>query len=261
MAKDPAFLFYPNDWMGGTMILTRHNKGCYIDLLVAQFNSGPLSLETIKTVLGTDQASWTVLSKKFKQDSQGNFFNERLEAEKEKRQKFVLHQRENGLKGGRPKNPKETHGLANHKPKQKPLENENENRDLNVFIEKGVLGEKLLIPEMEKIWLSVNPDYPKDRQKDFAALGDLSRYFSQAIQTPYQPEDNGFLMAICNEWRVLAEFVVSDNFYKSYSLVQISKHFQNIYQSKKNGNSKNDSTNNGKYGNKQTRFGTVSNLK
>src|SRR5688572_21835965 len=94
MAKDPAFLFYPNDWLGGTMTMTRHLKGCYIDLLVAQFNSGPLSLETIKTVLGSDQASWTVLSSKFKQTAEGLFFNERLVAEKFKREEYSNKQSE-----------------------------------------------------------------------------------------------------------------------------------------------------------------------
>ena len=29
MAKDPTFLFYTGDWLGGTMVLTRHQKGCY----------------------------------------------------------------------------------------------------------------------------------------------------------------------------------------------------------------------------------------
>jgi hypothetical protein len=94
MAKDPAFLFYPNDWMGGTMTMTRHHKGCYIDLLVAQFNSGPLSLEEIKNLLGQDQAAWTVLSRKFSVDSTGKYFNERLETEKAKRVEYSNKQKE-----------------------------------------------------------------------------------------------------------------------------------------------------------------------
>ena len=102
MPKDPAFLFYPGDWLTGTMILNRHQKGCYIDLLVAQFNNGPLSLEMVKTVLGQDQATWTILSSKFKQDSQGNFFNERLATEIEKRKEFIGSRKQNGKKGGRP---------------------------------------------------------------------------------------------------------------------------------------------------------------
>ncbi len=101
MAKDPAFLFYPNDWMGGTQILSRHQKGCYLDLLVAQFNNGPLSLDTIKAILGQDQAAWTVLSRKFKQTGEGLWYNERLETEKNRRKNFIEKQKENGKKGGR----------------------------------------------------------------------------------------------------------------------------------------------------------------
>lgn len=89
MAKDPAFLFYPGDWLGGTMLMTRHQKGCYIDLLMAQFNNGPLSLDHIKAVLGQDQAIWTVLQEKFKVDNCGKFFNEKMATEIEKRKAYV----------------------------------------------------------------------------------------------------------------------------------------------------------------------------
>jgi hypothetical protein len=95
MPKDPAFLFYPNDWLGGTVGMTRHLKGCYIDLLIAQFNNGPLSLDTIKTVLGQDQASWTVLSKKFKQTAEGLWSNERLATEVNKRAAYSESRRNN----------------------------------------------------------------------------------------------------------------------------------------------------------------------
>ena len=95
MAKDPAFLFYPGDWQGGTSTMSRFIKGCYMDLLIAQFNSGPLSLEEIKTVLGSDFGpSWPTLQKKFKQAS-GLFFNERLEVEKTKRAEYSKSRREN----------------------------------------------------------------------------------------------------------------------------------------------------------------------
>lgn len=78
--------------------MSRHLKGCYIDLLIAQFNNGPLSFDTIKTVLGQDQANWTVLSNKFKQTAEGLWYNERLAAEVEKRQKFSESRRNNASK-------------------------------------------------------------------------------------------------------------------------------------------------------------------
>jgi hypothetical protein len=127
MAKDPAFLFYPNDWLGGTMGLTRHQKGCYIDLLVAQFNRGPLSLETIKTVLGQDQATWTILSSKFKQDAEGCFYNERLATEVVKRRQFSQSRRDNAKK--RYDKPASADASAEHKHEHM----ENANRDISIL--------------------------------------------------------------------------------------------------------------------------------
>ena len=95
MAKDPATLWYFNDWHGGTVTFSRHLKGCYMDLLYAQFNSGRLSLDEIKTVLGSDfGSSWPTLQKKFKTEN-NLFFNERLENELNKRKSFTKSRREN----------------------------------------------------------------------------------------------------------------------------------------------------------------------
>jgi hypothetical protein len=95
MAKDPAFLFYPNDWAGGTIAMTRHQKGCYLDLIIAQFNLGPLSLEEIKTVLGSDFGQvWPTLQKKFKCEN-GLYLNERLSFEKERRSNYAESRRKN----------------------------------------------------------------------------------------------------------------------------------------------------------------------
>lgn len=87
--KNPAILFYFDNWTGGTITLSRHLKGCYMDLLSAQFNSGHLSVEEIKTVLGSDFSAWNTLQKKFDQDSNGLFFSRRMDAEIEKRKAFV----------------------------------------------------------------------------------------------------------------------------------------------------------------------------
>lgn len=96
MAKDPACLFYWNDWQGGTVTMTRHQKGCYMDLLHAQFNTGHLSLEQIRAVLGVDfDSNWGAIESKFVRDEAGKFFNEKLDNEKERRQKFTKSRAEN----------------------------------------------------------------------------------------------------------------------------------------------------------------------
>lgn len=94
-AKDPAVLWYWNDWIGGTVTLSRFLKGCYMDLLGAQFNSGPLSLDEVKTVLGSDFGqAWPTLQKKFKVDERGNYYNEKLVTESLKRSEFSKKQKE-----------------------------------------------------------------------------------------------------------------------------------------------------------------------
>jgi hypothetical protein len=124
MAKDPAVLWYWSDWNSGTALLSRHLKGCYMDLMHAQFNHGHLSLEEIKTVLGSDFGnSWPALQKKFSADPAGNFFNERLEQEQDKRKNWVQSRRNNLNKPH-----KEVHmeqHMAGH------MENVNENRNKN----------------------------------------------------------------------------------------------------------------------------------
>lgn len=142
MAKDPATLWYWNDWQGGTVTLTRHLKGCYIDLLHAQFNNGRMSLSQIKTVLGVDfGASWPILQAKFKKDENDLYYNVRAEEEKLKRQSFVNSRKSNGLTGGRPKKP---NGYPNGKPKNNLTENENENRnDTAIVVKNGEYGESV----------------------------------------------------------------------------------------------------------------------
>lgn len=134
MAKDPAFLFYPGDWQGGTATFSRFLKGCYMDILIAQFNSGPLSLEEIKTVLGSDfGTSWPTLQKKFRSEN-SLFFNERLETEKIKRKDYSKSRSDN-------RNGKSTYDATYVKHMSTHMENENENRNL-IDLGKGGLGGK-----------------------------------------------------------------------------------------------------------------------
>lgn len=135
MAKDPAMLWYWGDWHSGTTTLSRFLKGCYMDLLHAQFNSGHLSLEEIKTVLGSDFGqSWPTIQKKFAVDPAGKYFNVRLEVEQVKRANYTASRRKN----------LEQTSISPHMKKHKVrhmhshMENENEIVNAN---EKGLLKE------------------------------------------------------------------------------------------------------------------------
>jgi len=92
MAKDPAFLFYPNDWIGGTMGMTFEEKGAYMELLMTQFNRGHMTTHMIGQVVGQ---IFEKIQDKFIKDEEGLWYNERLEEEKLKRQNFTKSRRNN----------------------------------------------------------------------------------------------------------------------------------------------------------------------
>ena len=136
--KDPAFLFYSSDFLTGTILMSNEQVGKYIKLMCLQHQIGHLKEEDLYQII--DKNDTKILSK-FVKDSEGKYYNKRLELEIEKRSKHKEKQRENGLKGGRPKNPNKTQT----KPKQKPLENEieiiNENINSNNY---SLLNDTLL---------------------------------------------------------------------------------------------------------------------
>lgn len=128
MAKDPAFLFYSSDFLNGVADLTMEERGQFITLLCLQHQKGTLTDKTIRLCLGS--VSVDVLSK-FSKDKDGNFFNERLNEEIEKRIQFTESRRNNGSKGGRPKNNTKPLGLAKHNLMEDVNENENEDIIIN----------------------------------------------------------------------------------------------------------------------------------
>lgn len=91
MAKDPAFLFYSADFMMGAMTLTMEQRGQYITLLSIMHQKGRLSKEEVEFVIGGTPG--ISLTKKFKIDDDGNWYNERLETEIAKRSEFTKSRR------------------------------------------------------------------------------------------------------------------------------------------------------------------------
>ena len=90
--KDPAFLFYPGDWLGGTMGMTFEEKGAYMELLMLQFNRGHMTKDMIGHTVGR---LWDKIKDKFIIDDNGLYYNGRLEEEKTKRQTYTKSRRNN----------------------------------------------------------------------------------------------------------------------------------------------------------------------
>ena len=124
MSKDPAFLFYPADYIIGTMGMSFEEKGAYMELLMMQFSRGHMTSLMIGQVVGQ---LWDKIKDKFAQDENGLWYNERLEMEKMKRINYTESRRNNmsGKNQYSIKDKNKQGHMTSH------MENENENKDAN----------------------------------------------------------------------------------------------------------------------------------
>jgi len=130
MAKDPAFLFYPGDYVSGTMGMTFEEKGAYMDLLMLQFNRGHMNTHMIQHTVGH---LWEQVKCKFIQDQEGLWYNIRLDVEKDKRKTFTESRRNNMKPKNKSKDEPsyETH-MQPHMDSHMENVNEDINKDINI---------------------------------------------------------------------------------------------------------------------------------
>lgn len=197
MAKDPAFLFYSQDFQTGTQFFTDEQVGKYIRLLIAQHQHGHLSE---KQILHICKVIDPEIMEKFEKDPQGLFFNARLDQEAEKRRRFCDKQK--STVATRWKNQKDTtvlpktyHGNTT----VLPLENENEieNEDENKTIIENVL--KAEKPKKQK-----KPDpvitYPWDSEVFKDTWQRWKTYKKEQFKFSYKPTgEQAALMSLAED--------------------------------------------------------------
>ena len=166
MAKDPAFLFYYQDFAYGTRKMTFAEKGAYIELLCEQADTGHLSMEDIKRILKNDFPIWGIICCKFITDENGNFYNKVLDEHITKRRKYTESRKKN-LKGSHMDSHMNEH-----------MENENENRNVNVINKEKVMesSNEPTIDEVKKYFKSMG--YPVKDGENF-----YSYYSAQGWET------------------------------------------------------------------------------
>lgn len=215
MAKDPAFLFYPGDWQGGTMYMTAEQKGCYMDLLILQFNVGKFTEAQAKQVLGICfSVAWATLKQKFCADA-GFFWNQRLLVEIERRKKFTESRRTNAK------------STKNKKKSQKHMHEHMENGNINRNRNEDVIElENFLVQEMQTVFKKHNPKYIKNRDRDFKPLLSIAKFLAEnGALTGNVEENKGAILAA---WDPICLIISKDNFYSMKALSVISNQIQEI---------------------------------
>lgn len=130
MSKDPAFLFYPNDFEAKTKLLTNEQVGIYLRLLMTQFQQGHLPERKFKMICPTMDEDILVF---FDKDADGNYYQDRLEREINRRKNFTASRRNNlsGKNQHSDKTQKEDH-MTSHMEGHMTSHMETENETVNV---------------------------------------------------------------------------------------------------------------------------------
>jgi len=285
-SKDPAFLFYPKDWLEGTAEMTPEEKGVYIDLLAHQHQRGGLPVDTkrLSKMVGLSEQEflkiWQLLKTKFNQ-SGDRLVNRKLEGLTTDRlskshtnritgkfatlirsishlHKDVVETLKNEFKitdFDRLPTDQATERLAEWfhsrlKSIGNANGNTNGNEDVNAF--KGGVGEKLgstaLIPQMHVVWMSTFPKYTADIKIDYPALGQISDFiFDKAGVVNGYGDTQKEILAL-NTFQQIADEVKKDGFWVNKPLKSIANHLQEFYNKIKNPNngSSKQSSTNGK---------------
>lgn len=99
MGNNPAVLWYVDDWISGTHLLTRLERGAYHDLLMEQFGKGgAITMDHVKRCLGSDFDSvWPNIADKFVVDGD-KVYNSRMLQEMEKRRIYCTSRADNRRK-------------------------------------------------------------------------------------------------------------------------------------------------------------------
>ena len=157
--KDPAFLFYSSDFLSGTMLMTDEDVGKYIRLLCLQHQKGHLKEKEMLSICKSFNED---IFSKFKKDEEGNYYNERLEYESNKR-KAYSESRRNNRKKKEETYEKDMKNICNSYEEHMENENINENGiEIKDNRKKGSKGKK----EEEKIHFAefvsmTNAEYEK----------------------------------------------------------------------------------------------------
>lgn len=178
--KDPAFLFYSSDFLSGTMLMTDEEIGQYIKLICLQHQKGHLKEKDMLNICKTHNEE---IFSKFKIDEEGNYYNERLEIEVNKRKAYSESRRNNRKK----KEEKETYekDMKNiFNSYEEHMENENININKNIDLiknkdrDKGVIGEEEEEIEVLEVWETQFNEfyslYPKKVKKQ-----DVKKWFQK----------------------------------------------------------------------------------
>jgi uncharacterized protein YdaU (DUF1376 family) len=184
MAKDPAVLFYYQDFLVGTEFMTDENVGKYIRILCHQADKGSLTEQQVLSICRTSVMP-VGIQEKLVVDENGLYYNRRMKEEKEKRAVFSESRRNNALS---------KKAYAQHMEDED--EDENKDEDIkerwNVFADKNGLSKVLKLTPKRKSGISA-----RLKEKQF----DLSKIIEEIEMSKFLCGENN------SKWKIDFDFI------------------------------------------------------
>lgn len=215
MSKDPAFLFYHQDFFTGVSDMTNEEVGAYIKCLCVQASKGGITDKHMLIICQSYEVH-NVIKTKFIFNVETNLFeNARLKSEIEKRKKYSESRSANRKNTKKIKD--ETTDIS--KSYDKHMENENEIEDENRIVNRNEV-EKINFKEIAEIFNSVCLNLPNvekitdSRKKAIEKI--IKEYSLEKIGEVFQKvNESDFLSGRKSDWKANFDWILnSKNFVK-----------------------------------------------
>lgn len=218
MAKDPAFLFYPGDYLKDTQCLSEKSQVAYDRIMCEHMRN-----------ISEDMNNITITKERI------DFFTKRL-SEDEKSEVFhVLNKIGDGYQiewvaesickrksysNSRAKNRKgkNKEDMLSYVPHM-------ENANVNVVFDK-----ESLTPKMVEIFKSAYPYYPVDEKVDFPACLNISYKIAKQKGWTRDSVLKENMAAVLEAWGKIVQFSTNDKWYSTRSIPDFNTEFQRIVQ-------------------------------
>ena len=170
--KDPAFLFYPGDYLSMTMGMSRIERDCFTQLWLLQFNCWSFTEDQAKNELNEDyEEVWPVIRDKFKEEN-GKYYNEYLRDKIIKRMNYCRSRKQNiesyyEKKGKKGTDKGKAKAINNKKQIKMELNKKKEEPKTRIPAQRA----KTFKPEMIRngvldIWERMSPDAKKEYKRE-----------------------------------------------------------------------------------------------
>lgn len=209
MAKDPAFLFYPGDYLRDTQCLSEKVQVSYDRIMCEHMRNICISQEQL------------------------NFFTKRLNLEEKQELAMVLTKVEGGYQidwvvESICKRRKYSKSRSDNRKGKKA--NISLSYDPHMEIENVNLYKVSICPEMVKIFKVSYPKYPANKDTDYPACLQIAYKIAETKEWAKDSVLNGRMGDVLNIWRFMVEFSATDDWFKTRAISDFNKEFQRLVQ-------------------------------